>query len=98
MKTENEKNQSTDKAADSQVTKIIPLTEVVSGETFPCELNDPQWSVISFSKCEATDLTYQEAVRKLKTIAKKGGFGLCIVTNQAAQKITTNTFKCSKTK
>lgn len=98
MKTENEKNKSTDKAADSQATKIVPVTEVVSGETFPSELNNPQWSVISFSKSEATDLTYQEAVRKLQTLAKKGGSGLCIVTNQAAQKVKSNKTKVKKTK
>lgn len=52
------------------------------------ELSENLWSVISFEKCEARGLNYNEAVRKMKELAAGGASGLCIVTDVAAKRIT----------
>jgi len=86
MEIENEENQKSDEAATAQNTEIAPAVEAVSDEFFSSELNDPRWSVISFEKSEATDLTYDEAAKKLQELDVKGVFGLCVVTKEAAKK------------
>ncbi len=88
MEIENEENQKSDEAATAQNTEIAPAVEAVSDEFFPSELNDPRWSVISFEKSEATDLTYDEAAQKLQGLEMNGVFGLCVVTNEAAKKVS----------
>jgi hypothetical protein len=87
MEIENEENQKSDETATAQNTEIAPAVEAVSDENFPSELNEPRWSVISFEKCEATDLVYDEAALKLQKLAANDVSGLCIVTNEAAQKV-----------
>ncbi len=86
METENEKNQKSDKAATAQNKKITPTAEAVSDKIFLSEMNDPRWSVISFERCESTNLTYDKAVQKLQKLAAKGISGLCVVTSEAAEK------------
>ncbi len=88
MEIENEENQKSDETATAQNIEIAPAVEAVSDENFPSELNEPRWSVISFEKCEATDLTYDKAARKLQKLAANNISGLCIVTNKAAQKVS----------
>jgi hypothetical protein len=51
------------------------------------ELESPSWSVISFDRCEASGLTYAEAVEKLDELEAKKVSGLCIVTNTAALRV-----------
>ncbi|MBA2440243.1 MAG: hypothetical protein H0V50_06165 [Thermoleophilaceae bacterium] len=87
MEIENEENQKSDETATAQNTEVAPAVEAVSDEIFPSELNDPRWSVISFEKSEATYLTYDEAALKSRELATDGISGLCIVTNEAAQKV-----------
>ena len=87
MEIENEENRKSDEAATAQNTEIAPAVEAVSDEIFPSELSDPRWSVISFEKCEATELTYDEAVLKLQKLAANEISGLCVVTYEAAQKV-----------
>ena len=87
MEIENEENRKSDEAATAQNTEIAPAVEAVSDEIFPSELNDSRWSVISFEKCEATNLTYHEAAQKAQELATNGVSGLCVVTNEAAQKV-----------
>ena len=87
MEIENKENQKSDEAATAQNTETAPAVEAASDENFPSELNEPRWSVISFEKCEAIDLTYDEAARKLQKLAANNISGLCIVTNEAAQKV-----------
>ena len=52
------------------------------------ELHQPLWSVISFERCEAFGLIYDEAVRILEDLEVKGIAGLCIVTDNAAEKMS----------
>ena len=82
-----EENRKSDEAVDAQNSEIAPAAEAASDEFLSSELNDPRWSVVSFEKCEATGLTYDEAARNLQELASNGVFGLCITTNEAAEKV-----------
>ncbi|MGI8642429.1 MAG: hypothetical protein ACR2MG_21070 [Pyrinomonadaceae bacterium] len=88
MKTKKEKTQESDEAATAQNTEIAPAVEAVSDEDFPGELNQPRWSVVSFETCIANSLTYDEATQKLKGLAAKKVSGLCLITDEAANRIT----------
>ena len=52
------------------------------------ELLQPRWSVVSFDQCVAKNLTYEKAERKIIGLKKKGFSGLCIVTDEAAERIS----------
>jgi hypothetical protein len=52
------------------------------------EIDMPVWSVVSFEKCEASGLTYADAVQKMTELERKKVSGLCIVTDQAAARIS----------
>jgi hypothetical protein len=56
-------------------------------EDFPNELREPLWSVISFEKCEANGLTYEDATRKIAELDAQKVPGLCIVTDEVAARI-----------
>ncbi len=68
----------------------VAPTEEVSGENFSGELNVPRWSVVSFEKCVAGNLTYAEASEKLVELDAEKVSGLCIVTDEAAARIGSN--------
>ena len=87
MTTENEENQTSDEAATAQNAEVAPVKETVSKDDFSEELREPLWAVVSFEKREAGGLTYDEAAKKIKQLAKKGISGLCIVTDEAAERI-----------
>jgi hypothetical protein len=58
------------------------------GPTHPLsELDAAIWSVISFDRCEAAGLTYAEAVQKLNELEANKVSGLCIVTDDAAERV-----------
>lgn len=52
-----------------------------------CEMDEPSWSVISFVQTEAGGLTYSQAAILLSELDAQGVAGLCIVTNEAAERI-----------
>ena len=52
------------------------------------ELGSERWAVISERGCEATSLTHEEARRLVHRLAGEGRHGLCIVTHDAASRIT----------
>lgn len=62
-------------------------TEKKGTETAMSELDLPQWSVVSFDKCEASGLTYRSAVDELARNEAAGVYGLCIVADAAAARI-----------
>lgn len=64
-----------------------PLVEDVSVESTISELNASRWSVVSFEKCLAGNLTYAEASEKIIELAAEKVSGLCIVTDEAAKRI-----------
>ncbi len=51
------------------------------------ELEQPVWSVISFDKCVAADLTYAQASEQIARLTDEKISGLCIVTNEAAGRL-----------
>lgn len=51
------------------------------------ELREPRWSVVSFEKCAADNLTYEQAEKKLAELAAEKISGLCIITDEAASRI-----------
>lgn len=58
------------------------------GPTYPSsELDAAIWSVISFDRCEAVGLKYAEAVQKLKELEANKVSGLCIVTDDVAERV-----------
>ena len=52
-----------------------------------CELDQRLWSVISFERCEAAGLTYEQAAQLQAELDSRGVNGLCIVTNAAARRV-----------
>ena len=52
------------------------------------ELLSKRWSVISFDTCEASSLTYAEAIRKMAELEHRRIAGLCIVTDEAAARLS----------
>jgi hypothetical protein len=52
-----------------------------------CDLDEPRRSVVSFDQTEAGGLTYRQAVLLLNELERNDIAGLCIVTEEAAQRI-----------
>ena len=50
------------------------------------ELDLPRWSVVSFDEVEASGLTYHAAEKLLSDKEAAGVYGLCLVTDEAAQR------------
>lgn len=57
-------------------------------EAAESELEMPVWSVVTFERCAASGLTYRQAAEKLKRLQTKKVSGLCIVTDEAAARMT----------
>jgi hypothetical protein len=51
------------------------------------ELLSKRWSVISFDICEASSLTYAEAIRQMAELEHQRIAGLCIVTDESAARL-----------
>jgi hypothetical protein len=51
------------------------------------ELTENKWAVISERGCESVNLTYEDARRLVHRLVGEGRHGLCIVTNEAAQRL-----------
>lgn len=62
-------------------------TEQETERPFASELDEPIWALVSFERCEATGLRFNEAVQKLAELESRKGAGLCIVTSEAAARI-----------
>jgi hypothetical protein len=56
-------------------------------------LEQPCWSVLSDRGCEAGSLTHEEARRLVHRLGGEGRHGLCIVTDEAAERMSTSTRK-----
>jgi hypothetical protein len=62
--------------------------EKVDGSTERSELDEPIWSVVSFDRCEASGLTYAAAAQKMAELDARKVSGLCVVTDEAASRIS----------
>ncbi len=56
-------------------------------EMFLSELAAMSWSVVSFDKREAGNLTYEQAEAKIQELIAQKFSGLCIITDEAAERI-----------
>ena len=52
------------------------------------ELEMNQWSVISERGCEASGLTHEDARRLIHKLGGEGRHGLCIISDEAASRLT----------
>jgi len=59
-----------------------------SSNNFISELREPRWSVVSFEQRIAKNLTYEEAVKKIADLEKQRVSGLCLITDEAAKRIS----------
>ena len=82
--TVNEKENQTDAARieNNSSSEEIKLTEELTSE-----MNEPNWSVVTFENRRAGNLTYQQAVETLEKLAAEKVAGLCIITDEAAERI-----------
>ncbi len=51
------------------------------------ELNEKQWSVLSERGREVSGITYEEAARRVRELTRAKIYGLCVVTDAAAQRL-----------
>ncbi len=73
----------------AQTEEVAPVNNLESEISF--ELNEQMWSVVTFESCAAKNLTYDEAFRKMQELKAQNASGLCIVTNEAAERIQKKT-------
>jgi hypothetical protein len=52
-----------------------------------CELDDARWSVVSFAQREAGGMSYSQAAKLRSELDYYGVPGLCIVTDNAAERL-----------
>ena len=63
--------------------------ETVQSQSTASELDQPIWSVISFECVEASSLNYAGASKLISELDNRGVAGLCIVTNDVAERVKT---------
>lgn len=82
------KNEKTKSKAGLKASKnAAQTTNEVSADFFSIELSAPCWSVITFELCAAKNLSYDEAAKKLQELNRRGISGLCIVTDEAGERV-----------
>lgn len=57
-------------------------------ESLQNELESPLWSVVSFEAVAISGLSYSEAVKWMENLRQQKVSGLCIVTDEAAARIS----------
>lgn len=85
--TTNQEEEVIDSDVDSDNEMVSATEDNDQEEVVLSELNQSIWSVVSFEKCLQSGLTYDEAVLKMEKSATEKKFGLCIVTDEVAQRI-----------
>lgn len=63
-------------------------TEQRTSAAVRSELEMPRWSVVSFDACEGSGLTYDAAAKLLAEREAEGVYGLCIITDEAASRVS----------
>lgn len=63
----------------------------VPNRVLTSELGEPRWSVVSFETRVAKNLSYNEAERKIAELESQNTAGLCIITDEAAERISKKT-------
>lgn len=73
---------------EANSTEYVQEFEQIVPETVLSELLEPRWSVITFESCAVRGLNYDEATTWLNRLKNQGLSGLCIVTDEAAERIS----------
>lgn len=81
------KKESSKKPQKAARRKINAAANAMMPKISANELSESRWSVVTFERCAANGLTYSEAVEKLKNLQAQKISGLCIVTDEAAQRV-----------
>lgn len=77
------------KDGENQTEQASGTPEIgAEGENLSDELNASQWSVMSFDDVAVRGLSYEEAVRWLAKLRSQNVHGLCIVTDEAANRFS----------
>lgn len=92
----------TEEKAENQIEtqaahKVAPADGVSMAETAG-ELNEARWSVVSFDRCEAAGLTYAQAEQKMDELLAASVYGLCIVTDEAAERVVSGESRVVRSK
>mgnify|MGYP003551763804 CR=1 FL=1 len=66
---------------------VAPAEQIVEDLNFPSELSEPMWSVVTFETVAASSLSYDEAQNLAAKLEKEKVSGICIITDEAAQRI-----------
>lgn len=77
----------TEEKTQNQTQEREETIEKSSADVFPSGLAAPLWAVVSFEKCEAGKLSYAEAESKLDELMRRKISGLCIITDEAAERM-----------
>lgn len=67
--------------------EIAPADEIESENHLPSELAEPIWSVATYETVAASGLTYEEAEKLATRLEAEKVAGLCIITDEAANRI-----------
>ena len=86
LETINEENAMTDDSITAQ--EVAPADEFELENRFPSELAEPIWSVVTYETVAASGLTYDEAAKLAERLKAERVSGLCIITDEAAERIT----------
>jgi hypothetical protein len=74
---------------DELENKAAPAELIIEDE-LRNELNEPRWAVTGANDRTVRHLTYEQAIECLKVLDSEGIFGLCIVTDETAERILTH--------
>jgi hypothetical protein len=55
------------------------------------ELIERRWAVLSERGCEATQLTYAQALEMMRALKRERVSGLSVITDEAARRVSRNT-------
>ncbi len=89
MKKKNEDGSEVQETVTSGNSAEVELSENVdSSREFSSELNDSRWSIVTFEGVALRGLPYAEALKKIKSLDKQKVSGLCIVTDEAAARVS----------
>jgi hypothetical protein len=80
LMSETKENQDFEETETAQ--EVAPTVEEESKE-----LKELRWSVITFENCAVKGLTYNEALNWREKLFNQGLSGLCIVTDEAAERV-----------
>jgi hypothetical protein len=76
-----DENEEISEESVQEIEQLVP-------ETGLSELLEPRWSVITFEGCAVCGLNYDEATTWMQKLKNQGLSGLCIVTDEAAERIS----------